>query len=104
MAGAAAIVDSKITKLENGRIVIDTNLKALGVLGIYVSTLPGFSWQDSMMITILGKVVPLGAIKISEVDEHVLEIDVEMAWKEMDLESGWSNEVEVKIYINPPSH
>jgi hypothetical protein len=34
MAGAAAIVDNKITKLENGRIEIDTNVKALGVLGI----------------------------------------------------------------------
>lgn len=33
MAGAAAIVDNRITKLENGRIVIDTNLKALGTLG-----------------------------------------------------------------------
>jgi hypothetical protein len=33
MAGAAAVVDNKITKLENGRIFIDTNLKALGVLG-----------------------------------------------------------------------
>jgi len=33
MAGAAAVVDNKITKLENGKIVIDTNLKALGVLG-----------------------------------------------------------------------
>ena len=34
MAGAAAIVDNKMTKLENGRIVIDTNMKALGVLGM----------------------------------------------------------------------
>jgi hypothetical protein len=35
------------------------------------------------------------------VDQHVLEIDVAAAWKEMDLEPGWSNEVEVKVYINP---
>lgn len=34
MAGAAAVVDNKITKLENEKIVIDTNLKALGVLGM----------------------------------------------------------------------
>lgn len=33
MAGAAAIVDSKITKSENGKIMIDTNVKALGTLG-----------------------------------------------------------------------
>ena len=101
MAGAAAIVDNKIIKLENGRIVIDTNIKALGVLGLYISILPGISWQDSMIITILGMVVPMDTIKISEVDRHVLEIDIQRAWKEMELESGWSNEVEVKIYINP---
>ena len=117
MAGAAAIVSNNMSKLENRRILIDTNIKALGVLGmvtsieltdfsnsssgIYISTLPEMNWQDRMMITILGKVLPVGTIKVSEVDAHVLEIDVESAWKELELESGWSNEVEVKIYINP---
>jgi hypothetical protein len=33
MAGAAAIVDNRITKSENGRIFIDTSIKALGTLG-----------------------------------------------------------------------
>ena len=101
MAGAAAIVDSKITKLENGRIAIDTNLKALGVFGLYISILPSIKWEHALMITILGKVIPVGTVKVSEVDKHVLEIDIERAWQEMDLESGWSNEVEVKIYISP---
>jgi hypothetical protein len=36
MAGAAAIVDNRITKLENGRIFIDTNIKALGTLGMHL--------------------------------------------------------------------
>ena len=40
-------------------------------------------------------------IKVSDADEHVLEIDIEKAWEELELKSGWSNEVEVKIYINP---
>lgn len=101
MAGAAAIVNNTITMLENGRIAIDTDLKALGVLGVYISTLSTILWKDAMMITILGKVIPVGAVKVSTADEHVLEIDVEKAWKDMDLESGWSNEVEVKIFINP---
>lgn len=52
------------------------------------------------MITILGRALPVHTISISKVDEHVLEIDTERAWKEMDLKSGWSNEVEVKISIN----
>ena len=41
MSGAAAVVDNRTTKLENGRIFIDTSLKALGVLGS-LSTLSHF--------------------------------------------------------------
>lgn len=33
MTGCAAIVSSNVTKLENGRIVLDTRLKAMGLLG-----------------------------------------------------------------------
>jgi hypothetical protein len=33
MTGAAAVVGNTMKKLENGRIVIDTSIKALGVLG-----------------------------------------------------------------------
>ncbi|KAK0113571.1 hypothetical protein ONS95_013820 [Cadophora gregata] len=100
MAGAAAVVANHLTKLENGKIVIDTNIKALGVLGLYISTLPTLSYKDNMMITIQGKVLPVHTVTISKVDDHVLEVDVETAWKELDLEAGWSNEVQVKIYIN----
>jgi len=69
--------------------------------GLYISTLPSISFKDSLMITIQGKVVPVHTINVSKVSEFVLEIDVEKAWKEMELDSGWSNEVEVKVYINP---
>ncbi|XMA11985.1 hypothetical protein WAI453_004776 [Rhynchosporium graminicola] len=100
MAGAAAVVGNKIEKLENGKVVVDTNIKALGVLGIYISTLPTLSWKDNTLIAIEGKVIPLHTVTASEVDKHVLEIDIETAWEEMDVQAGWSNEVEVKIYIN----
>jgi hypothetical protein len=120
MAGAAAVVDNRITKLENGRIFIDTNIKALGILGtepfssvatqmlisllgLYISTLPKISFEDSLMMTIQGKVLPIHTVSISKASNFVLEIDVENAWKEMGLDSGWSNEVEVKIYVNPAS-
>ena len=39
MSGAAAIVNNNVTMLENQRILIDTNLKALGVLGTLPSIL-----------------------------------------------------------------
>ena len=70
-------------------------------VGLYISTLPKISFKDSMLITIQGKVLPVHTISVSNVSEFVLEIDVEKAWNELDLESGWSNEVEVKVYINP---
>jgi hypothetical protein len=71
------------------------------VAGLYISTLPKISFKDELMVTIQGKVLPVHTISISKVSEYVIEIDVEKAWKEMELDSGWSNEVEVKIYINP---
>lgn len=33
MSGAAAVVDNKMSRLESGKIVIETNIKALGILG-----------------------------------------------------------------------
>lgn len=56
-----------------------------------------------MIITILGKVIPLETVNISKSDAHVLEIDAETAWKKLELKSGWSNEVEVKVFINSSS-
>lgn len=50
------------------------------------------------MITILGRPIPFHTIKASD-GYPVLEIDIERAWKEMDLNSGWSNEVTVDIFI-----
>lgn len=50
------------------------------------------------MITILGKAIPLHTAKLSATG-RVLEIDVESAWKEMELDSGWSNEVAVDIFM-----
>lgn len=51
------------------------------------------------MITIQAKPIPRQTVKVSAVSENVLEIDVEKAWEEMCLESGWSNEAEVKINL-----
>jgi hypothetical protein len=53
-----------------------------------------------MMITISGKVLPVHTISISKASKQVLEIDLENAWKELGLEAGWNNEVQVKIYIS----
>jgi hypothetical protein len=51
------------------------------------------------MVTILGQVIPPHTVTLNRKDRHVLDVDVETAWREMGLTAGWSNEVEVKVYF-----
>ncbi|KAK9425724.1 putative Raffinose synthase Sip1 [Seiridium unicorne] len=99
MTGAAAIVTSEYEWLSDGRVFLDTRIKALGVLGVYISTLPQMTIEGDFMVTIQGQPIPPHTVSIDKADEHVLRIDVEAAWKEMGLKAGWSNEVEVKVYF-----
>jgi hypothetical protein len=65
-----------------------------------MSDLPKRSINDTLLITILGQVVPVHTVGISKAASSTLEIDIERAWTELNLESKWSNEVDVKIYIS----
>jgi hypothetical protein len=56
--------------------------------------------EGDFMVTIQGRPVPACTVSISKSDACVLEVDVDAAWKEMELQPGWSNEVEVKLYYN----
>jgi len=67
--------------------------------GIYISTLPELSIEGDFMATIQGQVIPPHTVSVDKVDDRILRVDVEAAWNEMGLKSGWSNEVEVKIYF-----
>jgi hypothetical protein len=58
------------------------------------------SIERDFMITIQNQPIPLHTVTVNKQDGHVLAVDVETAWKEMDLSSGWINEVEVKIYFD----
>lgn len=69
-------------------------------VGLYISDLTKRNIKETLLIMILGKVIPLHCINISSADDRVLEIDVLRAWEELDLESKWSNEVQVKVYIS----
>jgi hypothetical protein len=55
--------------------------------------------EDDFMVTIQGLPLPPHTVALSKSDLHTLEIDVETAWKEMGLKAGWSNEVEVNVYV-----
>ncbi|KAF4999207.1 hypothetical protein FGRMN_2666 [Fusarium graminum] len=100
MAGAAAIFMNDIQQRENGRVLVDTRIKAFGILGIYISALPAMTVEGDFLITIQEKVIPIHTVAISKIDKHVLEIDIGKAWKVLDLESRWSNDVEVKIHFS----
>lgn len=100
MTGAAAIVNNEFDWLEDGRVLLDTSIKALGVLGIYISNLPQLTIADNFLATIHGQVIPPHTVSINKTSQNVLEIDIEKAWTELGLKPGWGNEVEVKVYIS----
>lgn len=119
MTGAAAITSSEFDIMHNDSIMLDTRLKALGVLGrhfldgphlswqlvnlnagIYISSLPGMSIEEDFMATIQGQPIPPHTVSIDQDDKHVLRIDVEAAWKEMGLQAGWGNEIEIQVYFD----
>ncbi|EME48995.1 glycoside hydrolase family 36 protein [Dothistroma septosporum NZE10] len=100
MTGSAAVTGLDMYVEDNGRLRIWTSLKALGVLGLYISDLPKRKIEDELMIMIFGKPIPIGAVRKSEADERMLEIDVEKAWNESGEDAGWSNEVSIEIFIH----
>jgi hypothetical protein len=93
-------VSSDTSVVENGRLRCDVHLKALGTLGIYISDLPNRSILDDFMVMILGQAVPQKTVwKEGGENSCVLAIDVLAAWKAMKLDSGWSNEAFVQIFV-----
>ena len=98
MTGAAAVIRSEARLEGNGRLRVEVTLKALGKLGIYVSTLRDKSVKDDVLVMLSQKVVPMHTVTIAE-QAPVLEVDLETAWDEMELEAGWSNEVRVLVLL-----
>lgn len=86
------------------RLRIHVQLKALGVLGIWLSDAQSRSIDD-MMVMIQGRAVPQHVVTInSENVAHgssagVVEIDVAEAWKENEADPGWNNEVGVEVFL-----
>lgn len=101
MTGAAAVVNSDIFLLDNGRLRADISLKALGTLGIYFSDLPSRSIANSFMVMISGRAIPRETVwkEGDDADARILAIDVLAAWNAMGLKPGWSNEVSVQVFL-----
>ena len=116
MTGCAAIVSNAIFQQDNGRFMVDTSSKAFGTLGkynqllalcvsltmgapvgLYISCLPEISIENDLMITIHNRPIPVYTVSRSEQSQEVLEVDFDRAWRDMELEAGWSNEIQLKI-------
>ncbi|KAL4940651.1 hypothetical protein BDV06DRAFT_213295 [Aspergillus oleicola] len=97
MTGAAVLASSNVYTETSGRLRVDVALKALGILGVYFSTLPQWDIDEHFMVLISGKPVPRRTVW--KEDGKVLALDVEEAWRTMDLERGWSSEVNVSVLL-----
>jgi len=98
MTGSAAVTGCDIYVESNGRLRVWVSLKALGVMGLYVSDLPSRKIEE-LMVMIYGKAIPAHCVRKNEVCNKVLEVDVETAWKESGEKAGWSNEVSVEVFV-----
>ncbi|KAI9780128.1 MAG: hypothetical protein M1839_006965 [Geoglossum umbratile] len=102
MTGAVAVLSTDIKTPDSSadKLRITIRLKALGVLGLYMSNLPSKSINDDLLILLLGRVIPLHTVRKNTKVPELLEVDVEKAWDEMGLSSAWNNEVTMQVYIN----
>ncbi|KAF1817017.1 raffinose synthase protein-like protein Sip1 [Eremomyces bilateralis CBS 781.70] len=99
MTGAAAIIATQIFVQDTGRLRVWASLKALGTYGLYISDLKDRNLEEDFIAMMFGRAINPAAVKRSETDENVLEIDVERAWKESGRSPGWSNELAVEVFI-----
>ena len=100
MTGAAAVSATDMYVESNGRLRIWTTLKAVGVLGLYVSDLHERTIDDGFMITLGGKPIPRKCLTTSKFSEQVLEIDVEFAFKASQDTPGFSNELNLEVFVH----
>ncbi|KAL3465567.1 hypothetical protein BJX64DRAFT_275151 [Aspergillus heterothallicus] len=97
MTGVAALLGYDAYIQSNEQFRIDVNLKALGVLGVYVSDLGRWDIDADLMVMISGRPVPRRTVW--KEDGRVLAVDVAEAWRALKIEAGWSNEVRLSVYL-----
>ncbi|KAG8533067.1 uncharacterized protein KY384_001850 [Bacidia gigantensis] len=98
MTGAAAVLKKETTMHQDSRLKISTSLRALGVLGIYISGLAEKTVEDNFMVLLREIPVPQHTVRINR-ETSVLEIDVETAFKEMKIGVGYGNVEVVEVFV-----
>ncbi|KHN96752.1 raffinose synthase Sip1 [Metarhizium album ARSEF 1941] len=101
MTGCAAVTFRSVVQRDSGRVVVTCNIKAVGTLGLYISTLPYLNIEDDFMVAVEDQPVPLDTVRRSRDDKRVFEIDVEKAWKEMAVSTMQRGKVQIKASFQP---
>ena len=102
MAAAATLASTSFQqRADNGRIEMQTALKAPGVLGLYVSGLAAgrLTVADNFLVTIRAQPIPAHCVGVSAQDGGVLEIDAARAWDELGFTPMLNNELQLTVYI-----
>ncbi|KAK6423118.1 hypothetical protein LTR95_016576 [Oleoguttula sp. CCFEE 5521] len=100
MTGSAAVSGKDVYVETNGRLRFWVQLKALGVLGLYISDLEARNTKQDFMVLMHGQPIPADTVSVSETSKKVLQIDVERAWHESGQKPGWSNEVTLEVFMS----
>ncbi|KAK5992802.1 putative galactinol--sucrose galactosyltransferase 6-like protein [Cladobotryum mycophilum] len=87
MTGCVAVMGGVIEPCSTGHVRVIAKLKALGVFGVYISTLPLLSILDHFIVKLQDVVIPVETVSVSKDDSCVLEVDVERAWKLLKLKA-----------------
>ncbi|KAI5818022.1 glycoside hydrolase superfamily [Pyronema omphalodes] len=93
IAGVAAVVEEVVGEKE-----VVVKMKALGVLGIYISDLETRS-INNLLILLDGNPIPEETVRKSGQDPKVLEINIETAYEKMGSWRNYSGEVMVTVYL-----
>ncbi|KID60423.1 raffinose synthase Sip1, partial [Metarhizium hybridum] len=101
MTGCAAMTYSSVVQRDSGTVIVTCNLKALGTLGVYISTLRHLNIEDDFMVALEDQPVRFETVSRSEDDERIFEIDVERAWEEVAVSTMQRGEVQVKVSFQP---
>ncbi|EPE03466.1 glycoside hydrolase family 36 protein [Ophiostoma piceae UAMH 11346] len=103
MAAAATLASTSFKqRADNGRIEMQTALKAPGVMGLYVSGLAEgrVTVADNFLVTIRSQPIPAHCVGVSAQDSSVLEIDAARAWDELGFTPMLNNELQLTVYIS----
>ena len=98
MTGSAAVESSAALVDGTGRVRVEVALRALGMLGVYISDLALRDLDADLFAVVDGRPVPRYCVAASAACPDVLEIDVARAWRES-AQPGWDNGLVVDVVI-----